>query len=319
MVKHYAGLSLLKGLAAFGIVGCHLFFSAMTDLSESILHFCDLNVAIFGAISGFLLLMSFEHHLKDYILSLLKHRFVRIAPAYASWTLVFVVASALLSIIVRKEGLPAHYLTFRFWKSALFFGGSSTHLWYLAHLFWWSCLLLLLWKMFKWTREGWTMVLFSLLVLLYCVRVDWMDCAYSWRLLVFMAQGAALYRWREHFCLLPKLLIVCAIMVTGIVHLTMPIHSFVRDWLVVWSIVPLFANERWKSTPIGEFLGANSFGVYLVHPLLTMASSMAFTRIFGSPTIAVVLVFDWVIVCVLASGIAWAMRRWTRCTKWMVI
>lgn len=311
------GLTLLKGLAAFGIVGCHLFLAPMTESAERLLHFCDLNVALFGGVSGFLLAASFERHSKDSLWALIVRRFRRIVPVYAVWTMVFLIASIITSVVLRHEGIPARYYTATFWFSAVFGGGSSTHLWYLAFLFWWSLVLLSIWRSIRLTRAGLTMLLVSSATLVYCVLNDGMSTAYSWRLMIFMAQGASLYLWRSQLRRLPVAILLAVVAGALVLHLVMPVHRFVRDWVVTLAVVPLFAREGWKTNRFVETLGANSLGVYLVHPLLTMASSLACFRMFGRPIGVGVLLADWLFVCVLASAFSWIMRQSPK-TKWMV-
>ena len=51
----YNGLDLLRGIAAFGIVGCHLGLSPRTSGGEWVTALCNFNVGLFAAISGFLM------------------------------------------------------------------------------------------------------------------------------------------------------------------------------------------------------------------------------------------------------------------------
>ena len=47
------GIDLLRGIAAFGIVGCHLSLSPKTAAASWLLHFCDMNVAVFAVVAGY--------------------------------------------------------------------------------------------------------------------------------------------------------------------------------------------------------------------------------------------------------------------------
>ena len=51
----YYGLDLLRGIAAFGIVGCHLGLAQRTTGGEWVTVLCNFNVGLFAAISGFLM------------------------------------------------------------------------------------------------------------------------------------------------------------------------------------------------------------------------------------------------------------------------
>ena len=60
MVKgmRIVGLDLLRGISAFGIVGCHLLLNDRTDAGWFVTSLCDMNVAVFAALSGYV--MAFE-------------------------------------------------------------------------------------------------------------------------------------------------------------------------------------------------------------------------------------------------------------------
>ena len=50
------GIDFLRGVAAFGIVGCHLLLAQRTAGGEELLTaLCDFNVGLFAAVAGFLM------------------------------------------------------------------------------------------------------------------------------------------------------------------------------------------------------------------------------------------------------------------------
>ena len=49
------GIDLLRGVAAFGIVGCHLSLAPRTAGGELVTALCDFNVGLFAAVAGFLM------------------------------------------------------------------------------------------------------------------------------------------------------------------------------------------------------------------------------------------------------------------------
>ena len=49
------GIELLRGLAAFGIVGCHLSLPCRTAVGWYATALCDMNVAGFAALSGMMM------------------------------------------------------------------------------------------------------------------------------------------------------------------------------------------------------------------------------------------------------------------------
>ena len=46
---------LLRGVASFGIVGCHLSLSPRTEGGALVTSLCDFNVGLFAALAGFLM------------------------------------------------------------------------------------------------------------------------------------------------------------------------------------------------------------------------------------------------------------------------
>ena len=315
------GLTLLKGLAAFGVVGCHLFLAPVTQCADKALHYCDLSVAVFGAVSGYLLLLSFDEKIKcpDFSLRrLILHRAWRILPAYFFWTGVFLVASPILNVLVRHETLDERYLTVAFWCSAILRGGSSTHLWYLAHLFWWSLLLYALWGVSFRVFAHWiSMLLLAFASLGVCVGVGGEFCDYGLRLLAFMSLGGALARLNPVLSLVKKSSWIVLIVVSLALHWVLPAHAYIRDFIVVVVLVPFFARDDWSHSRLCGIIGANSFGVYLVHPLITMAFSIGCKHLFGSPIGLPVLVMDWLIVFWISLLLSWVLR--TNCyTRWSV-
>ena len=51
IMRLYA-IDILRGIAAFGIVGCHLMLSPRTNAGSWVTHFCDMNVAVFAVLAG---------------------------------------------------------------------------------------------------------------------------------------------------------------------------------------------------------------------------------------------------------------------------
>lgn len=313
----FQGLVLLKCIAAFGIVGCHLFLAPMTRAAESLLHFCDLGVALFGAMSGFFLAMSYEQKAGASLRSLIAHKVKRIFPSYFAWTAVFLIASPTFNYIVRHKAIDPRYSEVGYWVPALFFGGSSTHLWYLAWLFWWSITLYILWKGHRVFQSPVVLISLSCISLYICVFVGGSYCDYGLRLFVFMALGAALYSMRSIWPKVPFLLIFSAIGVVLFAHVVLPVHAYVRDFMATVVIIPLFARIALGDYNLISVVGGLSFGVYLIHPLITMIFSTLCLKYIGSPTSSFVLILDWVLVSAVSGSIVFAMKR-HRLLEWMV-
>ena len=72
-------LDLLRGIAAFGIVGCHLSLSPRSDGGALVTSLCDFNVGLFAALAGFL--MTGVKDWSDYA-GYIKKRVVRLVPTY---------------------------------------------------------------------------------------------------------------------------------------------------------------------------------------------------------------------------------------------
>ena len=131
----YNGFQLLRGIAAFGIIGCHITLWERTQTSVFLLSFCDLNVGMFAAISGFLMAGECLVDWGEYA----KKRATRILPTYLVWSVIFLVASAVFQYIGAGAVKP-RYGTQNFWANVVFWGGSSCHLWFLICLFYAQCL-----------------------------------------------------------------------------------------------------------------------------------------------------------------------------------
>ena len=85
-------LDLLRGIAAFGIVGCHLSLSPRTEGGALVTSLCDFNVGLFAALAGFL--MCGVKGWCEYA-SYIKKRVLRLVPTYLFWSVVFLVLSRL--------------------------------------------------------------------------------------------------------------------------------------------------------------------------------------------------------------------------------
>ncbi len=122
------GIDILRGIAAFGIVGCHLLTEPRTAAGSAILHFCGMNVAVFAVLAGY-----FTHILPEGLGASLRHRLGRLVPIYVLWTLVFLFVQFILKM-VHHEGL-AQYGQIGFWISVVFKGyGSGGYLWFIIAL-----------------------------------------------------------------------------------------------------------------------------------------------------------------------------------------
>jgi peptidoglycan/LPS O-acetylase OafA/YrhL len=136
----FTSLDLLRGIAAFGIVGCHLSLSPRTGGGELVTSLCDFNVGLFAALAGFL--MSGVRGWGDYF-CYIKKRVARLVSTYCFWSIVFLVFTAVFDLLLDGGRIHPRYFTGEFWMAVIFKGGSATQLWFLACLFYAQVLMVL--------------------------------------------------------------------------------------------------------------------------------------------------------------------------------
>ena len=122
--KHYFGLDWLRGVSAFFIVGCHIGLIDRTPMGTALTHFCDLNVGVFAAISGFLLQKSLMKVKLSSVWEVVCKRIKRLLPVYLVWTLFY----CLVRVVVSKGDFNVP------WCHVIFGGGSACTLWFLINL-----------------------------------------------------------------------------------------------------------------------------------------------------------------------------------------
>ena len=304
----YNGIIVLRGIAAFFIVGCHLGLTPRTASGELITWFCDMNVGLFAAISGFLLVNTFE---KDDSLSVRKYllkRMERLLPIYVFWTLFYLCASAIFSVVL-KSGLSADkYLSPRFWFDAVFFGGASCHLWFIASLFYAQIVLGYGYAVIHQFRMWhFTFFVMSIIVVACSTLSRAFLLTYPCRLLGFVALGMSIHGFikRETISFkasLPILMFACMF------HCLCAqwVHGFLRDFVLVMAILFVFARReiplfggRWM-----ELLSRCSLGVFLIHPFFAAAVAVLVTHGCVSPYGSGIVLVDWLVVYGLAFGCA---------------
>lgn len=292
----FAGLDLLRGIAAFGIVACHLMLFPSTVVAERLVSFCDFFVAVFAAISGFVMTDKiWEQSFFDYA----KKRAERILPAYLFGSFVYVVMSAAFKIIGHEPLMQ--YKEISFWLSVSFKGGASCHLWFLICLLYGQLALRLL------PRQIFSICASCILSLLFVyiatLNETWY-CKYFSRLIAFLIFGLFLRefwaRCRCHLSLMMGLTII-----TVILHFVLKglFPAYVRDMMAVGPFVLLFANlnlQGERISRIATIAAETSLGVFLVHPLITKALGLVFKRFCGVPYGVVATTLDWGVCWVIA-------------------
>lgn len=189
MGRKYHGLDLLRGVAAFGIVGCHLGLSQRTTGGEWVTALCNFNVGLFAAISGFLM----DLRGRDYI----QKRARRILPTYLIWSLIYVVATGMFDLVFDGGRLNERFYSVSNWLQILFCGSAGAHLWFLVCLFYAQIMLFVLnfgmerAKLQDTARKMFLGVV-SVVLLVCSVSFPNWYCLYPVRLMAFMLLGYVL-------------------------------------------------------------------------------------------------------------------------------
>ena len=87
------------------------------------------------------------------------------------------------------------------------------------------------------------------------------------------------------------------------------VHQYIRDWLVVFFVLPLILNVRVRLSERMKDVLSCSMGVYLVHPLFCAGIGVVIRRIFEKPYGVVPIAIDWVSTCVLSLIVTAYLRK----------
>ena len=302
---------MLRAFAAFMIVGCHLQLFPRTAGGEFVTSLCDMNVGLFAAISGFLMIGSIDGSLS--LGAYVRKRAMRLLPIYFVWT-VFYLLSSLVFALVLKGGVPAgKYTDWEFWRDVVIWGGASCHLWFVISLFYANVIFAAC--CFLWRRRNALGIAFLALGIAFVCWATVSDSfmyRYPIRLFGFVALGMSI---RQLFCNrnVPAMTSGLAI-VAGLVAyfaLRCQVHCFIRGALVV---IPLLIFYSQKACPIFcgktmKCLAECSMGVFLIHPFFAAGMDAIAHRTLSPPYTAIVVIGDWVIVYALAAVFTMVMLR----------
>lgn len=303
---------MLRAFAAFMIVGCHLQLFPRTAGGEFVTSLCDMNVGLFAAISGFLMIGSMDGSLS--LGAYVRKRAMRLLPIYFVWT-VFYLLSSLVFALVLKGGVPVgKYTDWEFWRDVVIWGGASCHLWFVISLFYANVIFAAC--CFLWRRRNALGIAFLALGIAFVCWATVSDSfmyRYPIRLFGFVALGMSI---RQLFCNrnVPAMTSGLAI-VAGLVAyfaLRCQVHCFIRGALVVIPLLILFTSQ--KAYPVFDCrtikcLAECSMGVFLIHPFFAAGMSAIAQRIISPPFTAIIVICDWVLIYVLSVVFTMAMLR----------
>lgn len=313
MNSHIKGLDLLRGIAAFGIVGCHLSLFPRTIGGNLVISLCDFNVGVFAALAGFLM-WGAKGSSREYVI----RRTKRLLPTYCVWTAIFIVMTALFDLVYDGGQLNIRYSTVSFWARAIFAGRSATHLWFIACLFYAQLALFKAflcydgkWQGLMWIATGGFLISGSTL------SPEWF-ARYPLRLVAFLVTGYGIgccfHAGMFNGFLKRRRLVWCTAIGMLIAHVASRgvVHGFVRDWLAVGPVLLAFVGLKIRSSSfqkVAAILGATSMGVYLVHPLVTRGLSVLVTRAIQPPYVAWIVLGEWIAAWLISFAVAVVLKR----------
>lgn len=312
--RRYWGLDLLRCLAAFGIVGCHLSLPERTEGGWLVTSLCDYNVGLFAAVAGFLMDgVEGAGELMGYV----NKRACRLLPSYVMWSVVFLLMTIVFDLLHDGGQVNPRYHTVQFWISVIFLGGSATHLWFLASLFYTQVLTALAFGVFNETKHGVLWMLLGAGLVYASVNLGNWYGTYPIRLLAFLVTGhgiGVLIKNRIEVLRSHSQLLLAAAAAALVLHVCLreAVPRFYLDWLFVGPVLIAFAALDFKServTRIATFLGATSMGVYLVHPLFTRALSVVVAKCMPTPYTALVVLSEWLLAWLLSLAAAFLLSR----------
>lgn len=307
-MRRLESINLLRGIAAFGIVGCHLQLAPMSDSGMFVRQLCDMNVGLFAALSGFLMWPGVT---KGVWFDYAKKRSMRILPTYFVWTLVYVLFGFAFDFCVR-HGVNPKWSSPSFVLSVFLKGNASCHLWFLI------CLLYaqLIVAAFVRTTGAVKPRIFGVcclvlsFVIIVCLNIQFGNfyLYYPARLLAFLLGGVGVR------CLVGEEIATnarrsClwfALAAMGIVihYQVGALHHFIRDWVVAMPLLMAFVYLPMRESRVVRLAGEISMGVFLVHPILAAGLALVVKRFFAAPFGAGVVCADWVICWGAAIAIA---------------
>ena len=279
-MKRYSGLDVLKFVAAFGIVGCHLGIGDKTEGANVAMRLTDMNVGIFAAISGFFVANGLNKN--ESLRVALRKRVVRLLPIYLMWSGIYLTASTLIA---------RHFdrlLDFQYLIGVIVRGGAACHLWYLIALLYFSILVLFLSRFSPTMMQNKFFLSGAIALWLWVATLGdytfWFGY-YFGRLVAFSLFGMLLYGLREKLVRLPWIVWVGIGLAGVLFRLCCDglAHKFILDAIGTIAILPMFVNWPWRMERLGSKLASLSLGVYLIHPLFAAVVAIIARRYLSVP------------------------------------
>lgn len=308
----YNGITLLRCVAAFFIVGCHLQLFPRTAGGAAITSLCDMNVGLFAAISGFLMVESLDKSgvaVEGYA----RKRAARLLPGYFFWTAFYLLASLVFSLVMNKAIDVGKYFSLQFWLDVVLCGGASCHLWFIASLLYANVLLSVCYSVLRRLRIA--PVVFLAIGLLLVSMATYSRAfmfRYPCRLVGFVSLGMVVKMLHDRIPIRQRLSIIFLCVGLGIyVLLGRYVHPFVRSLAVVLPLLIVFARKELPlyGGRVVECLAGFSMGVFLFHPFFAAGMAAIIPRIVSPPFGVGVILSDWLVVYMLALMGTMAMMR----------
>lgn len=274
--RYFPGVDVLRVIAMFGIVGCHLALPNMTDGALLVKKYTDLNVAVFSALAGFFFFGGSRESFGGY----LRKRCLRLLVPYLLWTLVYIVFSS--GFHTFSTGTPDFsFLKGRRLMAILIHGDASAHLWFVVSLFYAQVMLFPV----RAVRLGWLMLAGSLMIESLIVGHFCWWVFYPLRMFGFFLIGS----WLRTIADMRRMSWMHVVMLAAMFSLGVYALSCWSGWLAlnealvaapVCVVAVRFRREFSAKTSLFlRKLGEMTFIVYFVHLLFTITFREIIVRI----------------------------------------
>ena len=300
----YHGLSILRGLAAFGIVGTHLNLEPSSAAARIFLDFTDMGVGIFATVSGFLMMRSIDSSNFSFM-AYIRKRAGRLLPTYFVWTLIYLIATCSFDMLLDGGQIDPRFSCWHTWVDIVFWGAGAVQLWFLIELLYVQILVAGAYRLFPRILRAISLPLcLAMIILSTAFRQHGHFFFYFVRLLAYVMGGIWLYLQHEW---LKKQIRQLVIMVVAAIALHLLLRGcvplFVRDFICALPIVALAIVLPIGASQFADFLARTSMGVFLVHALPAAFLGFLFRKHFSAPYGCWVVMADWVAVVALSLGV----------------